>query len=151
MPRRLILVRHARAEPSSGDDLSRPLTAEGEAQARSLGGRLREVGPGPVLSSPATRCRQTASALLAALGRKEGARPCDALAEKSSVHDLLPVVAGAADGTILVGHHPSLMDLACALLRTTTAPFTLSPGTAIVLEKEGAAEWTLASVLSPHA
>ena len=60
--RTLIVLRHAKAEPRdtwSGDDLDRPLTAEGKEQAAELSRILHAYGVRRVVSSPAVRCAQT--------------------------------------------------------------------------------------------
>lgn len=152
MPRRLVLIRHARAAPSQGADLLRPLTDEGREQARELGRRLRDVVSRPrVLSSPAARCLQTAHAVMTELGQDGAAETRSELIESAGAHDLLPLAEDAADGTILVGHQPGLVDLALALLRVSTAPFSLQPATALVLDQGEAGAWSLASVVRPPA
>jgi 8-oxo-dGTP pyrophosphatase MutT (NUDIX family)/phosphohistidine phosphatase SixA len=59
--RTLIVVRHAKAVPRSGelDDLARPLTSSGAERAQSLVPVLGAYGPGRLVSSPAVRCTQT--------------------------------------------------------------------------------------------
>jgi phosphohistidine phosphatase SixA len=70
----LYLVRHAKAESREGweaADSERPLTRRGHEQARVIAGHLVDlVGrrPARVLSSPATRCRDTVVPLAAASG-----------------------------------------------------------------------------------
>ena len=49
-----------------------------------------------------------------------------------------------------MGHQPSLSDLACALLRKASLPFSFSPATAAVFERTGDEPWTLATVLAPE-
>jgi len=62
----VILLRHAIAVPKKGwrkaghaDDLSRPLSDEGRAQAAALGDLLRSFAPAQVISSAAERCLAT--------------------------------------------------------------------------------------------
>ncbi len=60
--RTLIVLRHAKAESRdgwSGDDLDRPLTAEGKERAAELSAILHAYGVRRVVSSPAARCTQT--------------------------------------------------------------------------------------------
>ena len=79
--RQIILLRHAHAEPASGDetDLSRPLTANGAREAQAAGDWLKTHGAQPdvVLCSPSARTRETAAQVLARLagGRTSGSRP----------------------------------------------------------------------------
>jgi broad specificity phosphatase PhoE len=68
---RLLLVRHAESVATVenltvGDNNCPGLTPRGFAQARELGERL-DVRPDVLLSSPVTRARQTADALITAL------------------------------------------------------------------------------------
>jgi phosphohistidine phosphatase len=157
MPHRLVLVRHARAAPSAGPDLLRPLTDEGERQARRQGERLGELAAaagfgelGPVLCSPAARCIQTASGLLEGLGRDESPDVRSDLAESSPVRLMLGLALESAPGSILVGHQPSLADLACSLLGSTSLPVALAPSTALLLKRpEAGVAWSLAGVLPP--
>jgi len=60
--RTLVVLRHALAEPRDGwdgDDLERPLTAEGKERAGSLAAILHAYGVRRVVSGPAVRCTQT--------------------------------------------------------------------------------------------
>jgi len=61
-PRRILLVRNAKAAPRAawdGPDLLRPLSSLGLRQAEQLAADLRKEGTCVLLSSPALRCRQT--------------------------------------------------------------------------------------------
>ena len=59
--RRLLVMRHAKAEPFASTDHSRRLTDRGRASARDAGAYLREHGltPDHALVSSATRTRET--------------------------------------------------------------------------------------------
>ncbi len=104
----LILWRHAEAEdPSDGvDDLARSLTQRGEKQAARMAAWLdRQLPEGlRVLTSPARRTEQTASAL----GRKFKMRA--ELLPGGTPQDLLELAQWPrAKGTVLVvGHQPML-------------------------------------------
>ena len=113
--RELILLRHAHAESATAgqDDIARPLSATGLAEARAAGDWLREHGlrPDRVLCSTATRTRDT----LAALGDIGGAE----VHEDAAIYDASPgtLVALAdanrdAERLLLVGHNPGLEQLA---------------------------------------
>jgi broad specificity phosphatase PhoE len=68
---RLLLVRHAHAEPKqgwSGSDVDRPLVPRGRRQAKLLSKDLARYHPAKVISSPSARCRQTMQPLAAACG-----------------------------------------------------------------------------------
>ena len=66
----LLVVRHARAGRRSaytGDDLERPLSPRGTAQAEALVPLLSTFRPRRILSSPAVRCFETVRPLAEAL------------------------------------------------------------------------------------
>jgi 8-oxo-dGTP diphosphatase len=66
----LLVVRHARAGRRSaypGDDLDRPLSTRGRAQAEALVPLLASFRPRRILSSPAVRCFETVHPLAESL------------------------------------------------------------------------------------
>ena len=103
----MLLVRHAKAgnpdKWAPPDDL-RPLTARGEAQARTLVTLLADFEIVRVLSSPYLRCAQTVAPLAAALGR--AVEPTDDLAEGQGPAGLVLVrsLVWAAGHTVLCTH-----------------------------------------------
>lgn len=114
------LVRHAVAVGRSGwdgPDRARPLTAKGERQAAALPRLLESAEVRRVLSSPATRCRDTVLPL--ATSRGLDVHEHDALAEgaasKAAV-ELLEEVAGKKGDTVLCTHG----DLVPEILRRLT-------------------------------
>jgi phosphohistidine phosphatase len=123
----LYLVRHGvafDADPSRWpDDSLRPLTAEGKKRFVTAARGLRELITGKmdvVLSSPWVRAWQTAELL-----EKEAGWPtpvaCDALAGRGPaevLQALQPYVTSSA--IALVGHEPSLHQLASYLLTADT-------------------------------
>jgi phosphohistidine phosphatase len=122
----LYVARHAAAAIAGPyADADRPLTPEGEAQAAWLGGVLArlDVPPEIVLSSPALRCRDTATLAARALRLHANAvRADDGLAGDRGVAGMLDAIAGpGADAAVLlVGHAPDVEALASALLGGTT-------------------------------
>jgi phosphohistidine phosphatase len=108
---RLVLVRHAEAEPGEPDEL-RSLTASGREQARQVGERLRADGiePDAVLTSPLLRARQTGEEL--ALGPAE---PDDRLGPGATEDDVRATVAGRGATVVVVGHQPDCGRIAAAL------------------------------------
>jgi len=119
--RRLILFRHAKAEARApgGQDIDRALTSRGARDAAIMGAVLAGAGLAPDLGlvSPALRARQTwdgaKDALPVAATRvREGlfnATPEEVAAE-------LEVGTANADTVIVVGHNPSLQELAVNLI-----------------------------------
>jgi phosphohistidine phosphatase len=108
---KLVLIRHAEAEPGKPDEL-RALTPAGEEQARLLGERLRAdgVAPDAVLSSPLLRARQTAAHL--GFGEPEA---LDGLAPGATADDVRTVIAGRGDTVVVVGHQPDCSRVAAEL------------------------------------
>ena len=111
--RQIILLRHAHAEPASGDetDLSRPLTANGAREAQAAGDWLKTHGAQPdvVLCSPSARTRETAAQVLARLaGGKETS--IDTRIYEATPGALIEVLEEHADAdcVLLVGHNPGL-------------------------------------------
>lgn len=112
----LYLIRHATAhalgERGITDDAERPLTEDGEKEARQIGAGLkrRDVRFDVLLTSPLLRARQTAERLLSAW--KEAAsdlRTCDELAPGFKCRKLAKALARlGAERVGLVGHQPSL-------------------------------------------
>ncbi len=128
--RRLVLIRHAKAAVG-GIDVERPLAERGEHDAPAIGRWLAEhdLLPDHVVVSPARRTVQTwrmASSELGAsselsvsseLGASTGP-VLDMRIYRNTVEDLLEVVRPTPASTrtlVLVGHNPSLEELALTL------------------------------------
>jgi phosphohistidine phosphatase len=114
----LILWRHAEAEDGSPDH-ARALTDKGRQQAALMAGWLIARLPQDVriLVSPARRAQQTAQALGIAF------ETCDALAPRSNAAEALAAAnwPDAEDVVLLVGHQPTLGQLAALLLSGRSA------------------------------
>ncbi|MFE2252770.1 SixA phosphatase family protein, partial [Streptomyces lavendulae] len=118
---RLLLVRHAKAEPKqeSVEDIGRSLSERGRADAARQGRWLAESGSAPalVLCSPARRTRETWQLMAAAL-----ADPPDAVYDErlygAEPNVMVTVLAERAAGlgcVALVGHNPGVQEMASAL------------------------------------
>lgn len=122
--RRWILFRHGKAEPRGGDDVRRGLVERGRADVVLVAQSLAAAGLAPDLAlvSSAERTRQT----------WDCARPYLAAGETRFVDDLYNAAAEDVEAelataheakTILVvGHNPSLQDLAVGVLEAAAAP-----------------------------
>ena len=124
--RRLILLRHAKAIRSPGEeDFDRPLAAQGIADAGIMGRVLAQAGllPDRALVSGALRTRQTWEEIAPSFpGAKAQVRRDLYLAE---VDGLWAAVEGAGeevDTLMVVAHNPGIHALASALLRRNGAP-----------------------------
>jgi phosphohistidine phosphatase len=121
----LILWRHADAQDGV-PDLDRELTAKGRTQAAAVGGWLDARLPKAtrILVSPAARARQTAEAL---------GRPfeiVEAIAPGADETEILGAIGWPdAAGTVLViGHQPTLGQVAGRLMFGDPRDFTLKKG-----------------------
>jgi phosphohistidine phosphatase len=120
------VLRHAKAaagEPG-GDDHARPLTARGHRQGAALCATLPGLAapdrplPALVLCSTARRARQTAADVLPALGTDVVVEEERALytADAGDVVDMLRLVPDDAVSVMVVGHNPTLHELAFDLV-----------------------------------
>ena len=125
--RRLLLVRHAKAEPSIGrDDYERKLTERGRADARRVAEALaaRRFLPDILLHSGAARAKETAEIFAAEWRSKvaveEEARLYDA--SLTTLLDCTRALGRAHKRVALVGHNPGLGELATALTGSGAEP-----------------------------
>ena len=109
---RVVLVRHAKAEPGEPDSL-RPLSPKGRKRAEELGEELAALRPDAVISSPLVRARETAAPIANAAGL--GLVVDERLAPGATVDDLRAAVAGRGDTVVTVGHAPDVEEIYSAL------------------------------------
>ncbi|MEU9146074.1 histidine phosphatase family protein [Streptomyces sp. NPDC048349] len=117
---RLLVVRHAKAVPKGLiEDVERPLSDRGRADAPRTGAWLAEAGyrPDLTLCSPARRTRQTWQLLAPALPEPPAAVYDDRLynAEPNVLATVVTEGAAGLGCVVLVGHNPGLHELASAL------------------------------------
>ena len=124
----LLLLRHAKSSwnAPATRDIDRPLGGRGERDAPRVGKALKDSGATVdlVVSSPATRARQTAELVTAAANYKGPVRFEPAIYE-ASASDLLDVVRALPDDAetvVLVGHNPGFEELLGALCGGRSAP-----------------------------
>lgn len=115
---RVFVVRHAKAgnrDRWDGDDLDRPLSKNGRAQAAELARRLASVATPTLLSSPYVRCVQTLEPLAQLLATKVS--PDERLTEGARFEGALDLVLTMPDGSVLCSHGDVIPDLIGALHR----------------------------------
>ena len=117
--KRLVVMRHAKAEPYADTDSARRLTARGREAATAAGRFLAEQGlvPDHALISDAVRTRETWAAVREACGSDAQEEVTEDLyaASPSDVLEAIRMVPDAAATCIYVGHNPTAAHLAAAL------------------------------------
>jgi phosphohistidine phosphatase len=134
----LILWRHAEAEPHGADELSdqlRVLTPKGSRHVSRVGAWLDRQLPAQcrILSSPATRCIQTAEAL----GRKF--QTVDALNTGSNAEQILAAAGWpeARTPVVVVGHQPLLGQVAALIFSGTAHDWKIRKGSVFWIAAKG--------------
>lgn len=122
--RRLVLLRHAKAEPAGSlPDHERPLALSGRRQASAAGAALAVAGLAPthVLCSSALRTRQTWELVRTALAAAGAGEPVlvvtDDLYDASTgdLAELVRTVPQDAATVLVVGHEPTVSHAAATL------------------------------------
>ncbi|MBF0309948.1 MAG: histidine phosphatase family protein [Magnetococcales bacterium] len=115
MSRQLLIMRHAKSAWDTGapTDFERPLAARGQRDAPRMGRWLlsEDLVPDHVVSSPATRARETVTLVCETLGFKRKRIVWDARIYGADTDELLEVLAEVpkkAKTVLLVGHNPGL-------------------------------------------
>ena len=135
----IYLLRHGVAEPKSGEDAKRRLTAEGKRQSEAAGRALAALGA-PVeacLTSPKLRASETAELACEAL--EIPVEIVDSLA--GGAFDALELSAGRG-AAMLVGHEP---DFSNEIARLTGAKAKLRKGGLAIVDGN-----TLLALLRPQ-
>jgi len=125
--RRLFLIRHAKAEPSTGrDDYERALTDRGRGDARRVAEVLaaRDMLPEVLIHSGALRTKQTAEIFAAEWPRRVELEEELGLydATQDMLLDRARRLADAQANVGLVGHNPGIGELAATLAGTGALP-----------------------------
>ncbi|MBV8977291.1 MAG: histidine phosphatase family protein [Alphaproteobacteria bacterium] len=117
--KRLLLLRHAKSERETADDLKRGLEKRGEKDSVRMGRYLREDAylPDLVLCSPSTRTRETLKRVLAELGSAPPVQyPSELyLAEPEIIASLARRAPEKCGTLMVVGHNPGLEQCALSL------------------------------------
>jgi len=120
--RTVILLRHGKSSWSDPTlaDLDRPLAPRGEGASRSIAKYMRrkKIRPALVLCSPSLRTRQTLEAIASSLGKSSSVElePQLYAASEAKVLELLQALPESVDSVMLIGHNPSLHELALLLV-----------------------------------
>ncbi len=137
---KVFLVRHADADaeiPEGLGDEARTLTTKSRAAVRlHFGGLKDRLGaPSMVLTSPLTRCVQTAQILIHSLGYEGPLRSHRALLPDGPVGAIEALLREhPEESLVLIGHQPSMGSITAHLLGLQTFPKPFAPGTVLGLE-----------------
>jgi phosphohistidine phosphatase len=145
----LILWRHAEAHDGA-PDLERRLTDKGHKQARRMAAWLQAHLPKDtrVIVSPAARAQETALALT------EDFETVQAIEPGASADAVLAAAGwpGAREAVLVVGHQPTLGEVAALVLSGEPAEWSLKKGAVLWLTRRArahGAEAQLRAALSP--
>jgi phosphohistidine phosphatase len=154
--RRLILFRHAKAEPRGAgmDDFDRPLAERGREDAALIGKVLAKEGltPDLALVSPARRASETWIHARDAFPKAK-VQLCRDLynAAPETIRETVEAAADSADTVIVVGHNPGIHDVAVELLieggasaaeiERVAARFPTATAAALVIDENGRASF----------
>jgi phosphohistidine phosphatase len=130
----LYLIRHADAAPLGEGgitvDADRPLTAEGQTQARLLATGLQQRGiqPGVIVTSPLLRARQTAEGMVRAWSQPApDVRAYEELAPGGKRRRLIRSIRDfGSEKVALVGHQPDLGKFAAWLIGSKKAQIDIA-------------------------
>ncbi len=135
--RELILLRHAHAESAAPgqDDIDRPLSRQGQAEAELAGRWLKteNLVPDLVLCSPARRTRETLEQVLQVIGYVDQ-RPEQRIYE-ATPGNLIQVADEHRDvgRVLLVGHNPGLEQVAALMSSGQSGDFRGMPAGSIAV------------------
>ena len=161
MPR-LVLIRHAKAEPPrpGQPDVERMLSDRGRADATVAADRLATLAlelPIAVLVSPASRTQETCALISA--GLPPHARVDAGGLYEAAVSTIVDLVDDALRGepapqtVVVIGHNPTLRDTV-SHLTGSTQPHLPTMGIAVLdgrCGQYGSGEWSLEAFLVPRA
>lgn len=147
--RRLLLMRHAKADWPDMADQSRPLAKRGRNDAPVIGRWLREHGylPDVVICSSARRTRQTWELVAPELGGSPAVTFDDRAydAGEMTLLYLARELPASCQACLLIGHNPAISDLAASLTEPSAADANPLAGarfpTAAVAVLEFAGDW----------
>ena len=135
--RELILLRHAHAEAGmpGGDDLDRPLSRQGQAEAEAAGHWLKAQGhlPDRIIASPARRTRETLEQILLALGYVEQRQ--DRRIYEATPGTLMQVADEHRElgSVLLLGHNPGLEQMVALLSSGQSGDFRGMPAGSVAV------------------
>ena len=142
----LVLLRHAKAQRDApAGDHARALSERGLRNATEIGTYLRTVvgTPETIITSDATRARQTAELVATAVGVSMSLTLEPRLygADVATLIDVVRAIPDGATTALLVGHNPGFEDLAEALASLPAGAVRLPTAGLAILDFE-VPRWT---------
>ena len=137
--RELILLRHAHAEAAAAgqDDIDRPLSRQGQAEAEAAGKWLKTNGylPDRVVCSSARRARETLEQVLSVIGYIEQRQ--EPRIYEATPGDLMSVADEHKElsRVLLVGHNPGLEQLVALISSGQSGDFRGMPAGGVAVLK----------------
>jgi len=150
---KLYIVRHAHAIDAA-EDATRPLSARGRSQVRTLAAFLKRSGafaPPEVWHSPLARSRETAERLVKKLGLRAKVVETDGLQPEDAPAAIARQLKTRQQPLAIVGHEPHLSALVSLLVAGAEEPsrFILKKCSVVALDRtEGV--WVVRWQLSPE-
>lgn len=135
---RILLTRHARAGVRGGwrgDDSARPLSERGRSQAEAIVRQLEGFNIDTILTSHATRCRETVAPLAEA--RRLVPEITGGLWEEAGVDEVRALVGDRPAGTSLLCSHRPIVQAALRTLMGDRADLPLAKGSTWVFDFRG--------------
>ena len=145
----IYLQRHAQPQPGDREGSSRQLTAKGRKQAEEMAAFMkREVGRVDIIiTSPFDRAVDTAKIMAPALGAHiADTRMLQPGGNPQAMWDEITRLAQQSGDVLVIGHHPSIVDLAAWLIGGTGAQMHFQHGAIAMIDmdaelKEAAGEY----------
>lgn len=141
--KKLLLVRHAKAESTEYSDIERPLSEIGMKDAKIIGKFLKNnsISPDIIISSPALRAKQTAELI-----SQEFSFQKESIIFDNSLYDIDAVslinyisnLSNKFNSIILVGHNPTFAETLSIFLNKSSVNM---PPAAVALLSSDAYSW----------
>jgi phosphohistidine phosphatase len=120
--RRLLLFRHAKAEPAEtgASDRERPLAERGRNDARRMGAYMaaHALSPAGVAVSPSLRTQETWKFAAAAFSPRPATQTVERLydAVPHAIFEVVKATPAKAGSLLVIGHNPGMHELALMLI-----------------------------------
>ncbi len=136
--KRLIIMRHGKAEKDDVNDFDRDLTKRGITDCKTVGQVIYKLEGTPqlILSSPAKRAIKTASVIAEVCHYKKGIQEYDFLypGEATSIQLALDSIDDSIDCVIITGHNPYFEETVSRLVIKKGSMITMPTSCAVCIK-----------------